>query len=503
MKVNPYMAFDPLPGSASLNPALDRWTESQTQWASAVTERFNTGHYVPGVSWVVGEDTATRTEQLGSTTNALEYLRQIDVAYRIEGFGAGEQLAAAAFDGVPLDLHGTADGNGTLDGSFRIPAKVPSGAKAVTFTGKGGSRASAVFVGQGQLTVNTLRQVNTITTIWVDPLAQTFVLDKATQLAGVDLWFTAKGGDARLQIRDVANGVPTRTVLAEALIPASSIVVSGSGHTRVLLPSPLSLAAGPAYAFVVLCDDAETALSVAELGKFDATAQQWVVSQPYQVGVLLSSSNASTWTAHQDRDLTFRLLEASFSAAQSQQELGSVSVAGATDLLLLSLSETPNADTRVEYDMALPGGEILTVADGQPLRLAAPATGQISIKARLAGTPKASPVLWPGTQLISGAVGAAADYATRSIPARGATKAVLVYDAVIPSGAAVTPQIRKDSGEWEALTADGTTNQGDGLVEYRFKAALSNVSEVKVRLTLTGTSTARPRVSNIRLMAVI
>lgn len=176
----------------------------------------------------------------------------------------------------------------------------------MSFTGKGGSRASAVFVGQGQLTVNTLRQVNTITTIWVDPLAQTFVLDKATQLAGVDLWFTAKGGDVRLQIRDVANGVPSRTVLAEAHIPASSIVVSGGGHTRVLLPSPLSLAAGTEYAFVVLCDDAETALSVAELGKFDATAQQWVVSQPYQVGVLLSSSNASTWTAHQDRDLTFR-----------------------------------------------------------------------------------------------------------------------------------------------------------------------------------------------------
>ena len=103
----------------------------------------------------------------------------------------------------------------------------------------------------------------------------------------------------------------------------------------------------------------------------------------------------------------------------------------------------------------------------------------------------------------SPAVGAAADYATRSIPARGATKAVLVYDAVIPSGATVTPQLRKDSGEWEPLTADGTTNQGDGLVEYRFKATLSNVNEVKVKLTLTGTSTARPRVSNIRLMAVI
>lgn len=308
MKVNPYMAFDPLPGRAVLNPALDRWTETQTDWTSAVTQRFDVsrdGYF----HIVVDRQTSTTTETVGSATSQLEYLREIDVAYHIEGFGAGEQLASATFDGIALAVSGTADGNGTLDGSFHIPAKVPSGAKAVTFTGKGGSRASAVFVGQGQLTVNTLRQVNTITTIWVDPLAQTFVLDKATQLAGVDLWFTAKGGDVRLQIRDVANGVPSRTVLAEAHIPASSIVVSGGGHTRVLLPSPLSLAAGTEYAFVVLCDDAETALSVAELGKFDATAQQWVVSQPYQVGVLLSSSNASTWTAHQDRDLTFRLLE--------------------------------------------------------------------------------------------------------------------------------------------------------------------------------------------------
>lgn len=502
MKVNPYMAFDPLPGHATLTPALDRWTETRTDWTSAITQRFDVSR--DGYFHIVADRQAsTTTETVGSATSRLEYLRPIDVRYRVEGFGAGERLASATFDGIPLPLSGTADAEGTLQGSFRIPEKVPAGAKTVAFTGKGGSRASAVFVGQGQLTVNTLRKVNTITTVWVDPLAQTFVLDRAAQVAAVDLWFTAKGGDARVQIREVDNGVPSRTVLAEALVPASSIVVSGGGHTRVALASPLSLAAGTEYALVILCDDAETALAVAELGKFDATVQQWVVSQPYQVGVLLSSSNASTWTAHQDRDLTFRLLEASYAAASSEHDLGSVPVSGATDLLLLSLAEVPSADARVEYDLTLPGGETLTVADGQPLRLAAPATGPVSVKARLAGTPTASPVLWPGTQLVSGSVGTTADYATRSIPARGATKAVLVYDAVIPSGATVTPQLRKDSGEWEPLTADGTTNQGDGLVEYRFKATLSNVNEVKVRLTLTGTATARPRVSNIRLMAVI
>ena len=96
----------------------------------------------------------------------------------------------------------------------------------------------------------------------------------------------------------------------------------------------------------------------------------------------------------------------------------------------------------------------------------------------------------------------AADYYTRSIPATGAIKAVLIYDALIPSGAGVTPEIQVDSGAWETMDADGATQQGDGLVEYKFKHALSGADLIKVRLTLTGTLSARPMVLNVRLMAV-
>lgn len=540
MRVNPYQAFDPLPAKVTLTPALDRWTETDTRWTSAVTQRFERTIYAPndprhGQGIVSASSSA---QNLGSTTTALEYLREIDVAYVIEGFGAGEQLASASFDGVPLAVSGTADGSGALSGTFRIPPNVPAGAKTVAFVGKGGTRASAVFVGQGELTVTTLRQVNTITTVWVDPLAQTVVLDRNVQLAGVDLWFTACGGDARLQIREVQNGVPTRAILAEADIPRAAVVLNG-GHTRVLLPAPLSLSANTEYALVVLCDDAETALAVAELSKFDPNSQTWVTSQPYQVGTLLSSSNGSTWTAHQEKDLTFRLLEAVFTAPSTgAADLGASTVTGATDLMLLALAETPTARTRVEYDLTLPGGEALTVAAGQPLRLATAISGAVKVTARLSGEENAGPVLWPGTQLVSGAVAESADYYSRSIPAQGAAKAVLVYDALIPSGAAVTPMLQMDGGEWAGpaardggrprgasdagttlpasegesptgsggepgLVLDGTTQQGDGLVEYRFKSALSNVNEIKVKLTLTGAGTARPQVRNIRLMAVI
>jgi hypothetical protein len=410
------------------------------------------------------------------------------------------------FDGIAVTFSaGPADAGGVLTGSFTIPPKVPAGAKTVVFRGNpdGGSWGSAVFVGQGKLTVQTVRQVYTVVNYWVDPLAQTFVLDETALICGVDLWFTAKSGEARVQIREVQNGVPARVILAEAVLRPGQIVVSGGGHTRAVFPVPVHLLAGMEYAVVVLCNDATTELAIAEMGKFDNNVQRWVTSQPYTVGVLLSSSNASTWTAHQDKDIAFRLLKASFAAGTSRIAMGTVEVEDVTDIVLLAIDETPSADSRVEYEIALPDGNTLLMAQGQAARLPVPVSGNVSVAANLYGTARAAPLLWPGAQLLTGTVAENAEYYSRSIPAVGATKAVLIYDAAIPSGASVTPRLRKDAGSWAALTVDGTTPQGDGLVEYRFKATLSNVNEIKLRLTLAGSSAARPVVRNIRLMAVI
>lgn len=399
----------------------------------------------------------------------------------------------------------TADADGILRGRFTIPANVPAGAKTVAFRGaeKGGSRASAIFVGQGDLTVQNVRQVNTVTNYWADPLAQSFVLDADRQVCGVDLWFTAAGGDARVQIRDIANGFPGKQVLAEAFVSKKDMVVTGGGHSRVLFPAPASLAANTEYALVVLCDDAITELAVAELGKFDSIRQTWITSQPYQVGVLFSSSNGSTWTAHQDKDLTFRLLGADFTPGMRSVDLGNATLTCATDLVLLALEETPTSKTRVEYELTMPSGEVRNVASGQVLRFNQAVSGGVGVKARLSGEAEASPLLWPGTQVLEGEVQTAADYYTRSIGAATASKAVLIYDAIIPSGASVTPQLRIDGGEWQAMIAGGTVQQGDGVVEYRFTVPLSAANEIKARLNLTGSSSARPRVRNIRLMALI
>lgn len=395
-----------------------------------------------------------------------------------------------------------ADSTGRIKGKFMIPANIPAGSKLVTFLGSQGTYGEGVFVGQGSLTTQTLRQVTQITRMWYDPVAQTFALTRDAQIAGVDLWFTAKETDVRVQIRDVENGVPGRTVLAERVLKPEQIVASGGGHTRVLFPAPVTLARDTEYCLVILCNDATTALAIAQMGKFDSLAQKWVTAQPYAVGVLLTSSNASSWTAHQDMDLAFRLLEPDYTATSREISLGSATLANATDLLLYALAETPAASAAVDYTLNLPDGAQVTVAQGQAVTFAEPKSGNCEVVANLRGsTADMGPVLWPGAQLLSGSLKTTADYYTRSVVAEGASRASLIYDALIPSGASVTPEIRIDSGEWQAMTPEGTVKGDSGFVEFRYGSELSSASLIKVRLTLAGTSAARPYVSSIRLLA--
>ncbi|WMN59285.1 DUF4815 domain-containing protein [Pseudoalteromonas xiamenensis] len=97
MKINPYQAFAPIPAKVSLTPSVDHWTETSQKWSSPITARFTRGS--GRVQRIIEE---VRTERVGTTTRAAEYLRSRDIAFRVEGFGAGEVLSALIFDGVDI-----------------------------------------------------------------------------------------------------------------------------------------------------------------------------------------------------------------------------------------------------------------------------------------------------------------------------------------------------------------------------------------------------------------
>nr|VFK16308.1 MAG: protein of unknown function (DUF4815) [Candidatus Kentron sp. LFY] len=506
MQVNPYRAFDPLPARVVLTPPFDRWTVTDTQWASARTQRFVAGS---------GLSQANTSTLISSSRRDAETLRPIDIDFTLEGFGPNETLESLEFDGIavtPTNMAGeqvtlTADANGALAGRFTIPADVPVGAKRVAFRGAGGNRGDAVFVGHGEL-VTELRQriTRATTTLWragVDPLAQTFIMEKSVQLGAVDLWFTAKGSsNVGVQVRETSLGFPTEVVLAETWV--SPVDIETTGETRVRFDAPISLMANTRYALVVLCDDADTALSVAKIGKWDAAASRLVASQPYQVGVLLSSSDAFTWSAHQEMDLSFRFLSARYTETERTLPMGEVAVQDATDLMLFSVTENPSASARVEHRLTLPDASIVIVSDGQPVRLAAPITGNVAILTRLSGTAEASPVLFPGTQLVHGKVSEIADYVSRAVPAGTGSRVRVIFDALIPSGSTITVEVSGtgDGDPWVPVPYLSSTPVGHGWMEMIHELDPVDEDSIRVRLSLGGNTAARPRVRDLRVMVM-
>lgn len=102
MKVNPYMAFAPLPADVTLSPSIDRWAALKTVWASRETKTIVKGSGGAGLLEKV-VSTTTTSSLLSTTTRVIDSeLRQIDVLFSIDGFGAGEQLASVKFDGVSV-----------------------------------------------------------------------------------------------------------------------------------------------------------------------------------------------------------------------------------------------------------------------------------------------------------------------------------------------------------------------------------------------------------------
>lgn len=397
-----------------------------------------------------------------------------------------------------------ANNSGVVTGKFMIPANIPAGSKRVVFTGSGGSRGEATFIGQGMTVVENRQVVTTINLVKYDPLAETFTLDSAQQISGVDLWFTANGTSAvEVQIRETSVGFPTQVILASARVAANQILTNGNA-TRFNFNAPISLNSGAEYALTVLCDDNTTACAIAELGKWDSVRGRWVTAQPYQVGVLLSSSNASTWTAHQDRDLTFQLVRANYSQSTKTVTLGSVAVTGATDLLIRANVENPSSNTGCEFQLTLPDGSTKLVAAEQPVRLDAAITGNVQVAAILRGTSTESPVLHRNVQLLHGTLGTTGDYVSRAITGGTNVKVKVILEAYLPGSSSLTVQAKGiDAGDtWSNLSVIASTQMGDGWVEFTYQSASMTETMIHSKAILAGTAQYRPRVRNYRMLVM-
>ena len=252
------------------------------------------------------------------------------------------------------------DASGTVEGSFRIPnnslLKFKTGTREFKLTDSSTNDSSeestvaeTLYHAQGllevkenvimstkvpqfvstELTEERVIQETPIVTFnfpvaWIDPLAQSFVVDTVGGIfvTSVDIYVAAKDADIPLNvsIRSMENGIPTQQIVPgtggiHGNIFPSSITTSADGSvaTTCTFEYPVYLAQHQEYALVLMSDSDKYKVFVAETGGFDlANPTNRVTKQPYN-GVFFTSQNSSTWSPEQTKDLKFKLKRASFS----------------------------------------------------------------------------------------------------------------------------------------------------------------------------------------------
>ena len=168
-----------------------------------------------------------------------------------------------------------------------------------------------------------------------DPLAQTFSLTKEAFIESIDIRVTTLPDEfLGIALTETSVGIPDSTrVLDVKEILRKDLTVNTWSNFK--FTNPVYLNEGREYAFIVYTTDATAEVGVSELGQYDLLNKRWITNQSFNNGVLLSSSNANTWSPIQKEDLTFKINKAVFEPKVTY-DLGTTSVTDKTDLMVLA-----------------------------------------------------------------------------------------------------------------------------------------------------------------------
>ncbi len=523
-KINSYQNFDPIPAAMTITPSSDMWVETDSVFLSDITQTFGTGNVVR---------TTQEVQLVDEREELIELLREIDIAFEIEGFGNGEELSSLTFDGLDVTPAGplAADITGAISGSFTIPASVPAGTKPVVATGAGGSEASNVFIGQGILQIDEMRRINSIfreptqsgggggggwsgmpagqaERLLVDPVAQSYAVTEPRMLTSVKVKFcnvgdVTKGCILQIVAATVSSNnsvLPTRTVLSEAFINMGDVVVDE--FYDAALNVPLTQYSDRQYCFVLLTDDAAHSISSAVIGDFDAELQSFVSSQPYTVGVMFTSSNALSWNVHNDEDVTFQALVAKFAPLTKTVTLGTYDLVDCSDIMVRANVELPTADARLWFEVVRPTDEVYRLQPNQNLELNEFITETVTLKVVLVGSEEISPILYPGVLFIAGELQTSATYVSRAFAIGTAVRMGVYFKAWLPSGSSAVVDIDKADDTFETVPLDVTEQLNDGWLEREHALDPFTAVQGRLKFTLTGTPAARLSVADLRAASI-
>lgn len=544
MLVNPYAVYNPM-SLVRLSPSVDNWIDTskivvnkqQTvtttlrrwwyhrgeSWAESEKAKWQQLGFADGgqsLGWANGTATSTSVTSAVVLDEAIMYMRQIKVKVTGSNFSPNIDNIKCTFNDtvVPLtptdeSLKGTqsgtvkADAKGRVSATFTVPPNVPCGSVEVVLesaTGKG----SAVYQAQGrkQVIQDTVLTTTTIAKA-TDPLAQSFSFEADTVLTQVGLYFASKDEDKSVvvQIRSVDNGYPGTTLYTSKEVRPEDIKVSAKGTeaTIVAFDDPVYCKADQQYAICILSDSNLYTMFIAELGQKDLVKGTYVTSQPYTNGVLFSSSNNLTWTAHQTMDLKFDLYRAKYTG-KGVVVFDDVSDIEINRLLLAAQAvDYKNAGIEWYYKVGTNGSwlPIETYVDREIA--SSSSVNLVSLKAILNVAYSTSPIIAKDCiNLIGFLEKSKGTYVSRQVTmSEKFTKARVIMDIAKPSGTAVDAYIMTDDSEaWVKLSGSPTVTPVDEEFNtYEWNVTNLNSNNYRIKIVMESQNPlVKPRVKRLR-----
>ena len=574
--INEFAAFDPIPPLVRLTPSVDVWVDERENTIVQNQRRVIGGTAVQriralrarlgrqrtrGATFTHGfsESLTVATQLANERTQPAQFIRAQQVRMDVEAFQPGEVLQSVRISNIDITPDGVirADASGRMQNVvLDFPGdRIPAGEAIVEIAGTF-SRGESVFVGQGTISVREWVETRTVVVqrqtflvfrqrVRVDPVAQTFLLPEARQVSAIDINLTAIGDvtkPIRIQLRTTAEGTPTSTILGEAILSGARL---RTGWQRAIFELPIYIPALEEHAIVVLTDDNRHAVGIATLGQLHSNGSRLVTSQPYTVGVLLQSSNASTWTPRQSSDLAFRIHGAVYTSDRHEQRIGNdidfnptINNPAITDIHPAIPVFLPESTSQVRFrvDATFPwfNNDVTTLLQTP---LGAPNVRQATLvpEVELRGSRTLSPVVFQGGTLALGTIGGSSwredaseicSYIAIQELSRLAQnqpfEIIARMEFFVPAGL-ISPQevlISMRSSSRPDINADnldrvGITGNVDHLIPadrwtaVTVRVALSTpatiplVDAMRAEIQLRATGPERPRVRALRLIRVL
>ncbi|QIL80816.1 virulence-associated protein [Diaphorobacter sp. HDW4A] len=336
-----------------------------------------------------------------------------------------------------------------------------------------------------------------------DSIVQIITPTAVMQCAGANLFFAAAGGDVLVSMCMLDENGQLGNVMARARLGVQAIKTNGEA-TRCLWDAPVLVSANVPLALVVDASDTITSVHVGQYGEQNQTGG-WVTAPQATIGTYWQTNASGITTRYANRMLRFELLAVRYTEQNKTLIIGSQAVVNATSLMVNAGAQQPASDARITYKLELltQAGAVVRSMDvdsGQTVQLSEPHTGTARLSATMrVGASGLGAVLEPGTVLAVGSLLESGTYITPAIASSGGTDLRVIFEGDIPGGSGVMVEAQlNDAGAWVAVPWESSSAQTAGVIELHHRKQAINAQSLRLRLTLSGTTTARPKVRNLR-----